>query len=590
MAKPFELFPSQERCVERIARVKKEGGNGVILALPFGSGKTVVFLEASNRLVPPGGHVLVVTQLSPMQDCRDICARVMEPPMSTYVVKGRTDKKEGSASVPWYEIRENRVVLVNYELLAQAYKEVGERARGLERPTAITSGTEALFANTWDMLVLDEAHEVRNPDTLAHQAVAALRARFRVLATATPFNNSSRDVEAQLRLAGVPLDTQLLSDALARYLIVEEEAVLARNKLHYSATRVVVRCDFLDREERAAYDGLRPRFVGAREHLELLNRQRQACCGLFLREHVAGDCWRPVETEDDKVIFRTPTKTRMLLQYLQEVAIPRGEKSIVFCGFRGTLKPLKAALEAAFPLLPVFLADGSCTSARRRDVRQSFDEAPGAAVLACTMVFSQGTNFPAANHVVIYDPWWNPAVDEQSEMRVERPTQTRAVFKVCLLVRGTVDDSVWWNGHLKRRARSDLLSTPSEEDVPAELPALPTDVEVTAQIREGCDVYVDDIGALEVPDTKELVPLAIAPPLVPKPRKPGAGQSTIHDVLRKGKRGVRPVQAEDQPKKPRKNDRIRIAIQRNIFNAIERKLNQSQRLEFLQNTVNKKKE
>lgn len=133
----------------------------------------------------------------------------------------------------------------------------------------------------------------------------------------------------------------------------------------------------------------------------------------------------------------------MVLAYLREVVVSRKEKLIIFCDFLETVAKLSECIRSTHARLPVFTANGSTSAADREQICRRFAQVVGTSVLLCTHIFNQGINLPCANHTILYDVWWNPVVNNQARGRTERPSQTRSVFSVQLLIADTIEDNIW---------------------------------------------------------------------------------------------------------------------------------------------------
>ena len=130
------------------------------------------------------------------------------------------------------------------------------------------------------------------------------------------------------------------------------------------------------------------------------------------------------------------------LREIAEVIAAKQEKLLVFTQFREATEPLAAFLGAVFGREGLLLHGGTAV-AKRRDLVKRFQEDE----LTPFMVLSlkaggAGLNLTAASHVVHFDRWWNPAVENQATDRAFRIGQTRNVLVHKFVCRGTVEDKI----------------------------------------------------------------------------------------------------------------------------------------------------
>ncbi len=145
------------------------------------------------------------------------------------------------------------------------------------------------------------------------------------------------------------------------------------------------------------------------------------------------------------------TKERWVCQTLLSQRLDvrtSGEKVVIFSNYRESLKHLGALLDERIRYgVPgargyVFV-DGECSDAERKAARKQFRDDPACTVMLATIgVNSLGLDLTCANHVVLYDPWWNPNPELQAAGRVRGQLQTRQVYVYRLIIRDTIDEWV----------------------------------------------------------------------------------------------------------------------------------------------------
>ena len=145
------------------------------------------------------------------------------------------------------------------------------------------------------------------------------------------------------------------------------------------------------------------------------------------------------------------------LRDIAEVISSRQEKVLVFTQFREVIAPLAAFLETVFGR-PGLTLHGETEVKKRKDLVQRFqeDEAVGFFVLSLK-AGGAGLNLTAASHVVHFDRWWNPAVENQATDRAFRIGQKKNVLVHKFVCRGTVEDKIDQMIESKRQISQDLL-------------------------------------------------------------------------------------------------------------------------------------
>src|SRR5260370_374502 len=145
------------------------------------------------------------------------------------------------------------------------------------------------------------------------------------------------------------------------------------------------------------------------------------------------------------------------LRDIAEVIAAKQEKMLVFTQFREIIDPLSTFLHSVFGHPGLVLHGGTAVKNRKEVVRRfQEDEAIGFFVLSLK-AGGAGLNLTAASHVVHFDPWWNPAVENQATDRSFRIGQTKNVLVHKFVCRGTVEEKIDQLIESKRQLSKDLL-------------------------------------------------------------------------------------------------------------------------------------
>ena len=330
----------------------------------------------------------------------------------------------------------------------------------------------------WDLVVVDEAQAIKNPGARQTRAVKALRARARIAMTGTPVENRVGDLWSIFDfinpgLLGSAKQFTALTRRLAErphnaYGPLRELVrpyILRRLKTDRTVitdlpdkTEVNAYC-LLSRAQAALYEqavrDLRERLARAdgmeRRGLVLasLMRLKQICNH---PSHWLGDgAWRPADSG----------KWARLTE-VAEVIAARQEKVIVFTQFRVITEPLAAHLGALFGRPGLVLHGGTAVKARRDIVRRFQDDERVPFFVLSLKAGGSGLNLTAASHVIHFDRWWNPAVEDQATDRAFRIGQTRNVLVHKFVCRGTVEERIDELIASKRGLAKDLLEGGAE--------------------------------------------------------------------------------------------------------------------------------
>ena len=313
------------------------------------------------------------------------------------------------------------------------------------------------------LVVVDEASLMRNPDTDHAKALAKLRVTRRVALTGTPVENGVRDLWSIFRfiLPGwlgtrqefreryeLPLVSGESSPALLDRLRLKTAPFLLRRTKEQVApelpSKLVIDefCD-LSPEQQSVYREL---LVEGRKRVEAIQdsanpeaarmqlltallRLRQTCCDLALLGNVRFK---------QLLVAQRSAKLQRLLELLEE-AMAGNHKVLVFSQFQTQLREIENCLiERDWSSLRL---DGQ--TRKRQEMVERFQSPDGPPVFLISLkAGGYGLNLTAADTVIHFDPWWNPAAEAQASDRAHRIGQTRPVTVYRLLTRGTVEEKV----------------------------------------------------------------------------------------------------------------------------------------------------
>ena len=304
---------------------------------------------------------------------------------------------------------------------------------------------ESLTARDWDMVVLDEAQNIKNPEAQVTRIAKALRTSHTLALTGTPLENRLLDLWSVLDflnpgLLGPAMDfsARYSTPAQLRELSTRIAPLLLRRTKDAVAPELPPRSEEVLRVEmtvgqRQVYDRelLRARETlnahGPFDMLAALTRLRQVCCDQALLAGAAGE-------------EAGSAKLEMLVEKLTELA-EGGHFSLVFSQFTSMLERIRVALEQAG--LAYLVITGETPTEKRTELVQQFAAATTPHVFLLSLrAAGTGLTLTRADYVFIFDPWWNPAVERQAIDRTHRIGQEKPVFAYRLVAADSVEEKV----------------------------------------------------------------------------------------------------------------------------------------------------
>jgi superfamily II DNA or RNA helicase len=409
-------------------------GLGGILADDMGLGKTVQTLahllieKQQDRLHKPS---LIVAPVSVLGNWQQEIRR-FAPELGLLILHG-AKRKESFAAIDSADI-----IIIGYPLLL------------LE--------SEMLLEREFCFLILDEAQTIKNPQAKVSQVARALRAEHRLCLTGTPMENHlgelwslfdfvqpgllgersqfQRHYRTPIENGGDTKRAAALSRRIQPFLLRRTKDAVARDL----PPRIqIVEPIELDERQRDFYDGIRlgqHRRVRAaieqqglaRSHITVLDallKLRQACCDPRL------------VNPDVQTQLIPSAKLDWLSTTLPELTA-EGRRILLFSQFTSMLRLIETAVKDLS--IPYFLLTGE--TRQRTELVQQFQAGGVPLFLISLKAGGTGLNLTAADTIIHYDPWWNPAVEAQATDRAHRIGQDKPVFVYKLIAQRTVEEKI----------------------------------------------------------------------------------------------------------------------------------------------------
>lgn len=334
----------------------------------------------------------------------------------------------------------------------------------------------ALERMTWRLAILDEAQAIKNPGAKQTRAVKKLAARTRIALTGTPVENRLSDLWSIFDFTHPGLlGTDKVFAGFARRLAERENFGPLRELVRPYVLRRLktdksVIADLPDKTEVKAYCHLSPaqaalyqrsvkELAAELEAAQDIGRRGVILAFLMRFKQI---CNHPSQWLGDNAWDEARSGKLARLREITEVIAAKQEKVLVFTQFREAAEPLAAFLGGIFGRAGLVLHGGTAV-AKRRELVQRFQEDE----LTPFMVLSlkaggAGLNLTAASHVVHFDRWWNPAVENQATDRAFRIGQSKNVLVHKFVCRGTVEDKIDQLIESKQELVRDLLEGSGE--------------------------------------------------------------------------------------------------------------------------------
>ena len=310
----------------------------------------------------------------------------------------------------------------------------------------------------WRFVILDEAQAIKNPNARQTKAAKALKARARIALTGTPVENHLGDLWSIFDF----INPGLLGNAkqFTRY----TKRLAERTHNPYGPLRELVRpyilrrmktdksviADLPDKTEIKALCGLSRRQAALYgQAVEDLAKSLEASAGiqrkgivLAMLMRLKQVCNHPSQWLNDNVWAEEDSGKWARLREIAEVVAARQEKMLVFTQFREMTGPLATFLGQIFGRTGMVLHGETAVKNRKTLVQRFQDDEAVPFFVLSLKAGGTGLTLTAASHVVHFDRWWNPAVENQATDRAFRIGQKKNVLVHKFICRGTVEEKI----------------------------------------------------------------------------------------------------------------------------------------------------
>jgi len=331
-----------------------------------------------------------------------------------------------------------------------------------------------LSSAAWRMMVLDEAQAIKNPSAKQTRAVKQLQAEMRIALTGTPIENRLGDLWSIFDF----LNPGLLGSSKHFSAFVKHLAERPHNS--YGPLRDLVRpyilrrlktdksiiADLPDKTEVKTFCPLSNKQAALYQqavqdlasHLEDVDGIKRRGVVLAFLMRLKQICNHPSQWLGDGAWMEEDSGKLARLRDIAEVIAAKQEKALIFTQFKEVTTPLQAFLGSVFGQ-PGLVLHGETPVKQRKDlVRQFQDDDNVPFFVLSVKAGGTGLNLTAASHVIHFDRWWNPAVENQATDRAFRIGQNKNVLVHKFICRGTVEEKIDQMIESKKQLAGDFLS------------------------------------------------------------------------------------------------------------------------------------
>jgi superfamily II DNA or RNA helicase len=444
-----ELREYQHQGLNWLQFLREYGLNG-ILADDMGLGKTIQALshllleKEQGRLTGPS---LIIAPTSVLFNW----AKEIEKftPSLSYIVINGAKRQENFELLKQYDI-----VITSYPL--------------------VLKDSEVHQHHVYYYLILDEAHYIKNPKTKLYQTMLTLKAEHKLCLTGTPMENHLGEFWAQFNfllpgfLAGYQQFTRLFKTPIEKHNDHERKSMLNQRIKPFILRRTkeliakelpkkttIIQSLKIDGKQAELYESVRltmdsrlKEIIAAKglqrsqiEILDALLKLRQVCNHPQL-----------LSLPSAKTVHQS-AKLEFLMETLPEM-VEEGRKVLIFSQFTSMLALIETELVSS--KIPYVKLTGS--SRDRQAIVEQFESGKVPVFLISLRAGGVGLNLTAADTVIHFDPWWNPAVENQATDRAYRIGQDKPVFVYKLIIENSIEEKILQIQNKKAELANALLS------------------------------------------------------------------------------------------------------------------------------------
>ncbi|MBD2778342.1 DEAD/DEAH box helicase [Iningainema tapete] len=454
-----QLRPYQERGVAWLAFLER-WGLGACLADDMGLGKSVQFITFLLHLKEQEVLEKPTLLVCPTSVLGNWEREVKKFAPTLKVLQYHGDKRPKGKAFEEI-VKKHDLIITSYALVQRDVK--------------------TLQSVSWQVIVLDEAQNIKNSEAKQSQAVRQLETTFRIALTGTPVENRLQELWSILdflnpgylgnrqffqRRFAIPIEKYGDTASLSQLRSLVQPFILRRLK----TDREIIQ-DLPEKQEMTVFCGLSPQqaelyqkvveqSLAEIDNAEGLQRRGMILALLIKLKQI---CNHPAQyLKENSLLKHQSGKLQRLVEML-DVALAEGDRALIFTQFAEWGKLLKPYLEQYLGRETLFLY-GSTSKKQREEMVDRFQHDPQGPPLMLLSLKAGGVglNLTRANHVFHFDRWWNPAVENQATDRVFRIGQTRNVQVHKFVCSGTLEEKIHDMIESKKQLAEQVVGTGEE--------------------------------------------------------------------------------------------------------------------------------
>lgn len=427
-------------------------GFGACLADDMGLGKTVqiiAFLDyvCSNQ----GGHALLILPASLIGNWQNELEK-FAPKLSYQVLHNSVTKIDEN----WKPQNEIYLYITTY---------------------AMAGKIEALKDVVWDYLILDEAQAIKNAGTKQTKSIKALNSKMRIAMTGTPIENKLGDLWSLFDF----LNPGLLGNIkeFSEFIKNLNVDISGYSKLKKIVNPFILRrlktdksiiSDLPDKVEIKEYTALTKKQVGLYQKLvndiskqldesEGIQRKGLVLASIMKFKQICNHPDQYLGLDDFKSTYSGKFEQ---LKCICQTIYEKRERVLVFTQFKEMTEPISALLKEVFNKEGFVLHGGTSVKKRSEMVEEFNGEEYIPYMVLSLKAGGVGLNLTSANHVIHFDRWWNPAIENQATDRAFRIGQTKNVMVHKFVTKGTIEEKIDDMIEQKQKLAGDILAMNGE--------------------------------------------------------------------------------------------------------------------------------
>jgi SNF2 family DNA or RNA helicase len=458
--KPFQLKEHQEECLAWLQTMyklrTKIARRGVLLADDMGLGKTLQILSfiiwIRKTSIEARKPILIVAPVILIENWADEYDKFFGEPLKILKLHGATLeslKIDHGREFLKIERDQDLSVLMNDYQSQELYKYQKLKTQEIKEYDLVITNYDTLknyfislsFIN-WNVIILDEAQNIKNPDTFIAKVCRGLKSDFNIACTGTPVENSLMDLWSIFDfLQPIPnpifspqsifkkefckvdyteddfkaLETKLRKNQKDAFMLRRDKTVLNLGKkelkIHYNSLN--------PDQDKKLNELYLEREKNPKEQIGVL----QAIYATFLHPYLVLN--KSYNSPED--IIKSSDKLLKTIEILKDIQ-KRHEKCLVFCRRKECQSLLKITFDYQFKL-NVGIINGDTNSKTRKQYLKEFKNSFGFNLLILSPeAAGVGLTITEANHIIHYERWWNPAIENQATDRIYRIGQEKDVY------------------------------------------------------------------------------------------------------------------------------------------------------------------